>query len=245
MDHGMTLALVGAGLAALLAGIGSAIGIGIAGRSATGILSEKPERYGQMFIMVVLPGTQGFYGFLAAFLVMLNLGFFGADPLFSVDPAMQTDLDKTVISQELRQEFVENNLTPLWEHATISVEKPEREWLITDKQNRKSYRIKKEEDKEKKQEKLNISGENGFPNLSETPGTGVQILIACLPIAFAGLVSAIFQGRVCSGGILMAAKKPEMAFKAGVVYAVMVEVYAVLGLLVTMFMLLFGITWPT
>ena len=35
-----------------------------------------------------------------------------------------------------------------------------------------------------------------------------------------------------------------MAFKAGVVYAVMVEVYAVLGLLVTMFILLNGISWP-
>jgi F0F1-type ATP synthase membrane subunit c/vacuolar-type H+-ATPase subunit K len=242
MDYGMTLALVGAGLAALLAGIGSAIGIGIAGRSATGVLSEKPERYGQMFIMVVLPGTQGFYGFLAAFLVMLNLGFFGASMLFSVDPALQTDLDNTVISQDLRQEF-EHNMAPLLQYATISVETPESEWLITDKQNRKSYRIKKETDKDK--ETLKIYGENGFPNLSKTPGIGVQILIACLPIAFAGLVSAIFQGKVCSGGILMAAKKPEMAFKAGVVYAVMVEVYAVLGLLVTMFMLLFGISWPT
>jgi F0F1-type ATP synthase membrane subunit c/vacuolar-type H+-ATPase subunit K len=238
---GMTLALIGAGLAALLAGIGSAIGIGIAGRSATGVLSEKPERYGQMFIMVVLPGTQGFYGFLAAFLVMLNLGFFGASMLFSVDPALQADLDNTVISQELRQEF-EHNMAPLLQYATVSVETPESEWLITDKQNRKSYRIKKETDKDK--ETLNIYGEKGFPNLSETPGIGVQILIACLPIAFAGLVSAIFQGKVCSGGILMAAKKPEMAFKAGVVYAVMVEVYAVLGLLVTMFMLLFGINWP-
>jgi F0F1-type ATP synthase membrane subunit c/vacuolar-type H+-ATPase subunit K len=245
MDYGLTLALIGAGLAALLAGIGSAIGIGTAGRSATGVLSEKPERYGQMFIMVVLPGTQGFYGFLAAFLVMLNLGFFGAGPLFSVDPVLQTDLDNTVISQELRQEF-ENNLAPLLQHATISVKTPESEWLITDKQNRKSYRIKKEnEEDDKEKETLNIYGETGFPNLSETPGTGLQILIACLPIAFAGLVSAIFQGRVCSGGILMAAKRPEMAFKAGVVYAVMVEVYAVLGLLVTMFMLLFGITWPT
>ena len=162
MDLGLTLALTGAGLAALLTGIGSAIGIGIAGRSATGVLSEKPERYGQMFIMVVLPGPQGFYGFLAAFLVMLNLNFFG---------------------------------------------------------------------------------EGGVPEL--TPILGLEVLIACFPIAFAGLVSAIFQGRVCSGGILMAAKRPEMAFKAGVVYAVMVEVYAVLGLLVTMFMLMFGIGWPT
>jgi len=74
---------------------------------------------------------------------------------------------------------------------------------------------------------------------------GIQVLMACVPIIFAGLISAILQGRVCAAGILMAAKKPEMAFKAGVVYAVMVEVYAVLGLLVTMFMLLFGISWPT
>ena len=71
------------------------------------------------------------------------------------------------------------------------------------------------------------------------------VLAACLPIAFAGLMSAIHQGKVCAGGILMAAKRPEMAFKAGVVYAVMVEVYAVLGLLVTMFILLNGINWPT
>ena len=163
MDYGMTLALVGAGMAALFAGIGSAIGIGIAGRSATGVLSEKPERYGQMFIMVVLPGTQGFYGFLAAFMVMLQLNFFKKD-------------------------------VPV-------------------------------------------------PDLSFA--LGLQVLIACLPIAFAGLVSAIFQGKVCAGGIMMAAKRPEMAFKAGVVYAVMVEVYAVLGLLVTIFMLLKGISWPT
>ena len=162
MDYGMILALAAAGLAALLPGIGSAIGIGIAGRTAAGVLSEKPERYGQMFIMVVLPGTQGFYGFLAAFLVMLQLNFFGG---------------------------------------------------------------------------------TGLPKLSLT--LGVEVLMACVPIVFAGLVSAILQGRVCAGGILMAAKKPEMAFKAGVVYAVMVEVYAVLGLLVTMFMLLFGISWPT
>jgi len=65
---GMALALSGAAIAAFMAGIGSSIGIGIAGRSATGVLSEKPERYGQMFIMVVLPGTQGFYGFWRRFL---------------------------------------------------------------------------------------------------------------------------------------------------------------------------------
>ncbi len=161
MSYGMALALLGAGLAAFLAGIGSAFGISIAGRSATGVLSEKPERYGQMFIMVVLPGTQGFYGFLGAFIVMLQMNFFGG-------------------------------------------------------------------------------------GLSEVVGVklGLQILAACLPVGIAGLFSAIQQGKVCAGGILMAAKRPEMAFKAGVVYAVMVEIYAILGLLVTLFILWFGISWP-
>ncbi|GAF68930.1 unnamed protein product, partial [marine sediment metagenome] len=65
----------------------------------------------------------------------------------------------------------------------------------------------------------------------------LMVFAACLPIAMTGLISAIHQGKVCSAGILMAAKRPEMAFKAGVVYAVMVEVYAVLGLLITIFML--------
>ena len=32
---------------------------------------------------------------------------------------------------------------------------------------------------------------------------------------------------------MMAAKKPEMAFNAGVIYAVMVELYAVLGWLIS------------
>ena len=41
------------------------------------------------------------------------------------------------------------------------------------------------------------------------------------------------------------AKRPEMAVKAGVVYAVMVEMYAVLGLLVTMFMVLMGGIFPS
>jgi V/A-type H+/Na+-transporting ATPase subunit K len=73
---------------------------------------------------------------------------------------------------------------------------------------------------------------------------GVQVFAACLPIAVTGLISAIHQGRVCAGGILMAAKRPEMAFKAGVVYAVLVEVYAVLGLLITMFIILLGGIFP-
>ena len=59
-QYGLGIAIAGVALAAFMAGIGSAMGIGIAGRSAAGVLSEKPERYGQLFLQVVLPGTQGF-----------------------------------------------------------------------------------------------------------------------------------------------------------------------------------------
>jgi V/A-type H+-transporting ATPase subunit K len=104
--------------------------------------------------MVVLPGTQGFYGFLGGFIVLQNMGIIGGAGAVQLS----------------------------WQQ-------------------------------------------------------GLTVLAACLPIAVTGLISAIHQGKVCSGGIMMAAKRPEMAFKAGVVYAVMVEVYAVLGLLITIFML--------
>jgi len=117
----MGIAYLGAAMAAFMAGIGSAVGIGIAGRSATGVLSEKPERYGQLFLQVVL---------------------------------------------------------------------------------------------------------------------ALAILAGCLPIAFAGMLSAIHQGKTCSAGILMTAKRPEMAVKAGVLYAAMVEVYAVLGFLISLLILL-------
>jgi V/A-type H+-transporting ATPase subunit K len=156
-SFGLTLAVAGSAAAAFLAGIGSAIGIGISGRAAAGVLSEDPERYGQLFVLVVLPGTQGFYGFLGAFLVMLRLNFFGG--------------------------------------AAVPL----------------------------------------------TVAQGWQVLGACMPVGLAGLLSAIHQGKVCAAGIGMTAKRPEMAFKAGVVYAVMVETYAVLGLLVTLFLLFFGL----
>ena len=147
---GIGIAITGVAMAAFMAGIGSAVGIGIAGRSAAGVLSEKPERYGQLFLQVVLPGTQGFYGFVIAFMAMGRIEDF----------------------------------------ASVTLAK------------------------------------------------GLAILAACLPIAFAGMLSAIHQGKTCAAGILMTAKRPEMAVKAGVLYAAMVEVYAVLGFLISLLILL-------
>ncbi|AMJ40323.1 V-type ATP synthase subunit K [Anaerotignum propionicum] len=73
---GEFLALSGAAIAAL-AGIGSAIGVGVAGEAAAGVVSEDPNKFGQVLLLQALPGTQGIYGLLIAFLVMVKVGLLG------------------------------------------------------------------------------------------------------------------------------------------------------------------------
>jgi V/A-type H+-transporting ATPase subunit K len=147
---GLAIAIAGCALSAILAGIGSAIGIGLVASVAAGVLSEDPNKFGQLFILVALPGTQGFYGFLGAFLGIMKLGLLGT-------------------------------LVPIsfWQ--------------------------------------------------------GVQMFVACLPVAFAGFLTAIWQGKVCAAGAELVAKRPTEAMK-GVIYGAMVETYAVLGLLATLFL---------
>lgn len=74
---GIVLALVGAVLAALLGGIGSAIGVGMTGQAAAGVVSENPPLFGKVLILQLLPGTQGIYGLLIAFLTLTNIGVLG------------------------------------------------------------------------------------------------------------------------------------------------------------------------
>jgi len=74
---GLTIALLGCVVAVVPAGIGSAVGIRLVAGVASGVLSEDPKKFGSLFILVALPGTQGFYGFLGAFLAMMKLGVLG------------------------------------------------------------------------------------------------------------------------------------------------------------------------
>ncbi|KPJ69914.1 permease [candidate division WOR-1 bacterium DG_54_3] len=152
MALGLTLAVLGGALACILGGIGSAIGVGLAGQASSGVMSEDPEKFGSLLLLVALPGTQGIYGFLSAFLVILKIGL------------------------------------------TTGV----------------------------------------IPKL--TVFNGWQILVACLPVAFAGLVSGIHQGKVCASGVYMVAKQPKDLMKP-VIMAALVETYAVLGLLITILLL--------
>jgi len=152
MALGLTLAILGGALACILGGIGSAIGVGLAGQASSGVMSEDPDKFGSLLLLVALPGTQGIYGFLSAFLVILKIGLITGD----------------------------------------------------------------------------------IPKLAVF--SGWQILVACLPVAFAGLVSGIHQGKVCASGVYMVAKQPKDLMKP-VIMAALVETYAVLGLLITILLL--------
>ena len=74
---GLAFALLGAASAALFAGIGSAIGTGRAGQAAAGVLTEDPSLFSKVLILQLLPGTQGIYGLLIAFIALSNIGVMG------------------------------------------------------------------------------------------------------------------------------------------------------------------------
>ncbi|OGF22280.1 permease [Candidatus Falkowbacteria bacterium RBG_13_39_14] len=65
---------------------------------------------------------------------------------------------------------------------------------------------------------------------------GIQLLLACLPICFTGLFSALMQAKVGAAGVNIVAKQPAASGKA-LVLAAMVETYAVLGLLASVLLI--------
>lgn len=79
---------------------------------------------------------------------------------------------------------------------------------------------------------LNVPNVSGFME-------GFKLFGASLPIAIVGYSSAILQGRVAAAGIQILAKKPEAATK-GILYAAMVETYAILGFVISILMILLG-----
>ena len=71
-------ALIGAALAVILAGCGSAYGVGVAGQAAAGVVTEDPSKFAKVLVIQLLPGTQGIYGLLVAFVALSRYGLLGA-----------------------------------------------------------------------------------------------------------------------------------------------------------------------
>lgn len=74
---GIVWALAGAALAVILAGCGSAYGVGKAGQAAAGVVTEDPGKFAKVLVLQLLPGTQGIYGLLVAFITLSRVGLLG------------------------------------------------------------------------------------------------------------------------------------------------------------------------
>lgn len=79
INWGIVLAAAAAVLSAAMAGVGSAVGVGMAGQAAAGVVSEDPDRFGSCLLLQLLPGTQGIYGLLIAFVIATKAGLLGGD----------------------------------------------------------------------------------------------------------------------------------------------------------------------
>ena len=78
---GMVFALIGAALSTALAGMGSALGVGMAGQAAAGVVSEDPDQFAKVLLLQLLPGTQGIYGLLVTFITLSRIGILGGTPI--------------------------------------------------------------------------------------------------------------------------------------------------------------------
>ena len=74
---------------------------------------------------------------------------------------------------------------------------------------------------------------------SLTTAQGLRVLAACIPMALGGLLSAIAQGRVAAASVNIVAKNPN-DWSKGMVLCIIVEFYAILSLLISFLMIMFG-----
>lgn len=76
------LGYLGLALCAGLCGVGSAIGLYFTGSAAAGVLADDAKKFSKVLIMVVLPATQGIYGFVFAIIGLGSVATIPAEQLF-------------------------------------------------------------------------------------------------------------------------------------------------------------------
>ncbi len=80
-NSGLYIAVIGASLSVGMACAGSGKGVGSVGETASGVLSEDPNKFASCLILQLLPGTQGLYGLVVWFYAMFSLGIIGGSPV--------------------------------------------------------------------------------------------------------------------------------------------------------------------
>lgn len=73
MEKGYVIAILSIALCVLVCGIGSCLGLYKTSTAAAGVLSEDPKKFGKVMVLVLLPATQGIYGFIIAIIASSSL----------------------------------------------------------------------------------------------------------------------------------------------------------------------------
>jgi len=89
MELGQIYAILGASMAVILAGIGSVVGVSMAGQSGAGVVADDPDKFGKVLLLQALPATQGIYGLLIGFIVMTKINIFGVMETISNEAGLQ------------------------------------------------------------------------------------------------------------------------------------------------------------
>ena len=73
MNTGNVIGIIGIAVCVLLCGVGSALGLYKTGSAAAGVLGENPKKFGKVLVLVLLPATQGIYGFIIGIIASSSL----------------------------------------------------------------------------------------------------------------------------------------------------------------------------
>ena len=71
--NGLSIGILALAACMILCGTGSALALFKTGSAAAGVIGEDPKKYSKVFVLSVLPATQGIYGFVVALIGMSNL----------------------------------------------------------------------------------------------------------------------------------------------------------------------------
>ncbi len=230
---------IGAGLAVGVAGL-SGIGQGIAAASGIGSVAEKEEIFGRGMVFSVLPETQAIYGMLIAILLMIFSGLLGQAGLVNASSDIQVFLGLVGVGAGLSVGVaglsgIGQGIASASGIATVAEDEgmfgrgmvfsvlPETQaiygMLIA----------------------ILLMVFSGMLSQVYPAGAGVQMGIAAvgagLAIGIAG-VSGVGQG-ITSGSAIAAVSKREETFGKGMIFSVMSETFAIFGLLIAIFIIVF------
>ena len=85
---GNAIALIGAALAVGFCCVGSAFGMFYVQRASCGVIAEKPEKYSKTLILQLIPSSNGLYGFIVAFLILVKTVLANDGSYYSIEQGL-------------------------------------------------------------------------------------------------------------------------------------------------------------